>query len=139
MRITNEADYALRIVYVLMNGELKNAKAISDESGVTLRFTLKILHKLTQAQIVSSVQGSAGGYSLRRNPKELSVADIVEIIDGPFCINNCLDDDFICSRVGMKTGCCKIHCFFEQLNAEIVEKMRSAKFDQFRPDTISDK
>ena len=137
MRITNEADYAMRIICTLMDLQLKNAKKIAAESGVTLRFTLKILHKLTVLNIVSSVQGASGGYRLNRDPAELSVADILEVIDGPLQINNCMDDAFICSRVGANTDCCKMHCFFEQLNNEVVEKMRATKFIQFKEDNIA--
>ena len=47
MHITQETDYAIRIVYCLANADgRKDARAISEEMGVTLRFSLKILHKL---------------------------------------------------------------------------------------------
>ncbi|MBQ3865445.1 MAG: Rrf2 family transcriptional regulator, partial [Clostridia bacterium] len=67
MRITNEADYALRFILVLSDGSQKSAKIISEETGVTLRFALKILRKLSLAEIVGSQQGATGGYFLKRS------------------------------------------------------------------------
>ena len=65
MHITQETDYAVRIVYCLANSQgRKDARTISEEMGVTLRFSLKILHKLVQADIVKSYKGSKGGYEL---------------------------------------------------------------------------
>ena len=52
MRITLESDYALRIISALaIHNEVVDAKTISDETSVTLRFTLKILHKLVQGRV----------------------------------------------------------------------------------------
>ena len=58
MRITLEADYAVRIVDCLsLSGRRLDARSISEKTGVTLRFTLKILRKLGMAKIVRSYKG----------------------------------------------------------------------------------
>ena len=58
MHITLEADYAVRIVYCLAAaGKRMDAKAISDDTAVTLRFSLKILRKLVAGGIVRSFKG----------------------------------------------------------------------------------
>ena len=55
MHITRETDYAIRIVYCLANTQgRKDAGTISEEMGVTLRFSLKILHKLVKSGLVKS-------------------------------------------------------------------------------------
>ncbi|MEA4823745.1 MAG: Rrf2 family transcriptional regulator [Clostridiaceae bacterium] len=132
MRITNEADYALRIVYSLLDGSQKSAKTISDETGVTLRFALKILRKLALAELMGSQQGATGGYFLKRAASEISVGEVIEIIDGPFQINNCMDNVYICSRMGKDTENCKFHQFFCELNEQIRNEMFAAKMDRFR-------
>ena len=54
LRITHEADYAIRVTYCLaLAGEKQCAKDISEVTGVTLRFALKILRKLTQSGITN--------------------------------------------------------------------------------------
>ena len=58
MRITLESDYALRIVSALARrNEIVDAKALSDEVSVTQRFTLKILHKLVNGELIKSYKG----------------------------------------------------------------------------------
>ena len=60
MRITHEADYAIRVTYCLaLTGGKQCAKDISELTGVTLRFALKILRKLTQSGITKSYKGVA--------------------------------------------------------------------------------
>ncbi|MGI6336016.1 MAG: RrF2 family transcriptional regulator [Eubacteriales bacterium] len=131
MRITNEADYALRIVYNLLDGSQRSAKLISEQTGVTLRFALKILRKLALSDIVGSQQGAAGGYYLKRTPSEISVGEIIEIIDGPFLINNCMDSVYICTRMGKNTENCPFHQFFDELNIKIRREMFTATMDKF--------
>ena len=89
MRITHEADYAIRIVYGMIkagDGPVPAAK-LAERAGVTLRFALKILRKLTQSGIVKAQKGAAGGYFLAKAPGEISLGSIIESIDGPFQLN----------------------------------------------------
>ena len=131
MRITNEADYALRFLCVLAGGGQRSAKAISEETGVTLRFALKILRKLALAGVVGSQQGAAGGYFLSRPPEALSVGEVVEIIDGPLQINNCIDESYCCSRTGLAHTDCRMHLFFSGLNERLRREMYAATIDRF--------
>ena len=96
MRITHEADYAVRIVYTLMQAEQPPVAAsrLAEQSGVTLRFTLKILRKLAGSGIVCAQKGASGGYSLAMDPLDISLGLIIESIDGPFELNHCLNADF---------------------------------------------
>ena len=60
-----------------------SAKQISDESGVPIRFALKILRRLTQAGLTASYKGVSGGYELARPAGQISLGEIIEEIDGP--------------------------------------------------------
>ena len=103
MRITHEADYAIRIMYCLAERDGKvSAKQISDDSGVPSRFALKILHRLTQANLTNSYKGVSGGYEIARPADQISLGEIIEVIDGPIEINHCLSSEFDCSRVQQK-------------------------------------
>ena len=73
MFITLEADYAVRIVSVLCREKDKmDAKTISNDACVTLRFALKILRKLVAADIVKSYKGTQGGYIINKDPAQLT-------------------------------------------------------------------
>ncbi len=123
MHLTREADYALRIMYVLAkNGKLTDAQTIADEVMVTRRFVLKILSKLTAADLTASKLGAGGGYYLARGADRISVANVIEAIEGPLTMNACLQEGYTCERI-QDCAKCVFHCMFEVLNAQIKEKL----------------
>ena len=112
MRITLESDYALRILSAMAtHTEVTDAKTLSDETSVTLRFTLKILHKLVSENMVKSFKGVNGGYKLNRSAEEITLKDVIELIDGPIAIVKCLESSESCSLNHDKTACIYHHIF----------------------------
>lgn len=133
MRITHEADYAIRIAsYLAMRNERVGAKEIAEQTGVTLRFALKILRKMILTELVTSFKGVSGGYILSKPAKEVSFGEIIEKIDGPIKINHCLSNEFSCTRVGQK-GDCDFHKIFCSINAMLKKELYSVTLDQFTP------
>lgn len=131
IRITHEADYAIRIVYVLAKEKkMLPARDISEKSGVTLRFALKILRKLTAEGLVVSYKGATGGYELNLTPEELSLGHVIECIDGPLEINHCLGLDFDCTQVEDKSFC-RFHGVFSEINHDLHEKLYAKKMADF--------
>ncbi len=134
MRITQEADYALRITYTLAaNGRRMDARSIAAATGVPERFTVKILRKLNLGGLIRSQKGVAGGYVLNLPPQEISMRRVVEIIDGPLLLSRCLEDSYECSRTGACKKSCTFHRIFEKLNETLLEKL-----DQVTLDTVID-
>ena len=133
MRITHEADYAVRIVYVLMQSKESTVAAskVAECSGVTLRFTLKILRKLAGSGIIVYQKGANGGYALAMDPADISLGLIIESIDGPFELNHCLSDDFDCTRVKDKKFC-QFHHIFDSVNAKLKAELYSIKMNTFK-------
>ena len=131
MRITHEADYAIRVVYCLAeSGGKLSAKSISEETGVTLRFALKILRKLILAGLVQSYKGVSGGYALQKAPSDISLGEIIEYIDGPIAINHCLSNEFDCTRVQSKAGC-GFRKVFVSVNQSLRQQLYDVKIDRF--------
>ena len=123
MRITLESDYALRIVSALAKkNEIIDAKTLSDEVSVTLRFTLKILHKLVAGDFVKSYKGVNGGYRLNVSPENITLKDIIELIDGPIAISRCLDSSEGCSMISDKTACI-YHHIFDKISLDVSKKL----------------
>jgi len=133
LRITHEADYAVRIVYVLMQSQESTVAAskLAEGSGVTLRFTLKILRKLAGSGIVTAQKGANGGYALAMDPADISLGLIIESIDGPFELNHCLSDDYDCTRVKDKKFC-QFHHIFDSVNAKLKAELYGIKMDTFK-------
>lgn len=60
------------------------AKSIARRQGIPARFLEQVLHAMKKAGLVSSLRGAQGGYVLTKKPSDVSVADILEALDGPF-------------------------------------------------------
>ena len=131
MRITHEADYAIRVVYCLVEADAKlSSKEVAEQAGITLWFALKILRKLIMANIVKSYKGSAGGYELNRPASEISLGEVVECIDGPILITHCLSKEFDCSRVENKSDC-TFRKVFLSVNRTIRQELYDVKMNRF--------
>lgn len=132
MKITREADYAVRIVYVLMQAQnVMPASEISGRTGVTLRFALKILRKLAAAGIVASQKGAQGGYRLLADPAQLSLAQIIECIDGPFEISHCLNREVDCTHMPDKENC-RFRQVFNQVSTKLRQELDQIKMTSFK-------
>ena len=123
MRITLESDYALRIVTALAEkNERVDAKTLSEQTSVTPRFTLKILHKLAVGNIVHSYKGAGGGYVLAVSPAELTLKTIIELIDGPIAIARCIESEGGCALNHDKAAC-TYHHIFDYLSLDLAQKL----------------
>lgn len=123
MRITLESDYALRILTYLAACEtVVDAQTIADKTSVTLRFTLKILHKLVSSGYVASYKGAHGGYRLSVPPEEITLKSVIEWIDGPIAIVRCLERAEGCSLNSDKTACI-YHHIFESISRDVARKL----------------
>ena len=122
MRITLESDYALRIVTSLAtHDDVVDAKTLSDETSVTQRFTLKILHKLVLGDLVTSYKGVKGGYKLKASPNELTLRQVIELIDGPIAMVRCLDSGESCA-IGKDKTACIYHHIFDTISLDLAKK-----------------
>ena len=131
MRITQEADYALRVILFLSKLGFDNkieAKSISESEGIPLRFLLKLLRKLKQSGIVQSYRGVHGGYSLGKKPREITLKDVIESIDGPICMNRCLYDPNACN-IG-RTSECEIHHAMAKIQTLLSKELENVNFEQ---------
>lgn len=123
MRITLESDYALRIISALASkNDIVDAKLLADEVSVTLRFTLKILHKLVGGNLVKSYKGVNGGYKLNVSPDKITLKDVIELIDGPIAISRCLESNENCSMISDKTACI-YHHIFDKISLDVSKKL----------------
>lgn len=86
MNISAKTEYACLAVLELAaqfgSGEPVRLKTIADKHGIPARFLVQILLQLKGAGIVGSTRGASGGYQLIRPPSELTLADVMAVIDG---------------------------------------------------------
>jgi Rrf2 family protein len=85
MKVSAKAEYAcvamLELAVHERDPQPVRVKAIADAHGIPLRFLVQILLQLKGAGLVSSTRGASGGYQLARGPDQVSLADIINIID----------------------------------------------------------
>ncbi len=85
VRLSKKVEYgliALRHFATRGNRDLVTAKEISDVYHIPFELMSKVLQRLTKAGVITSHQGVHGGYALAMNPRELSVARIINAIEG---------------------------------------------------------
>lgn len=122
-----ENDYAIRILYCLSGSEKRmDAATISEKTGITLRFSLKILGQLVKSQLVKSFKGATGGYVLALPSEKITLYDAVIAISGDIKINNCLNDEYICSNPNSEN--CPFCSVFREINETIIAKLKSVTF-----------
>ena len=123
MRITLESDYALRIITSLATHEgVVDAKTLAEETSVTQRFTLKILHKLTTAGMINSYKGVNGGYKLAVSADSITLRQVIELIDGPIMMVRCLESSESCALNKDKTACI-YHHIFDTISLDLAKKL----------------
>ena len=86
MRVSLKATYGIMasIDMAIQNGHVPvQSKAIARRQAIPVRFLEQVLHAMKQAGLVDSVRGAQGGYVLAKVPSDISLAEIVEALDGP--------------------------------------------------------
>jgi len=86
MKISRSVSYALVATgYVAENQQdaLVSAMRISKEYAIPLEYLLKILQQLVRGKVLKSKRGPRGGFSLARDPKDISMRQMIEAVDGP--------------------------------------------------------
>ncbi len=96
MRLTHLADYAVVMMTAAARrepGSRLSAAELSMETGVPLPTAQKLMGKLAAAGLLTSVRGVGGGFTLARGIAEISLADIVEAVEGPIAMTQCAGSD----------------------------------------------
>ena len=94
MRLSHLADYAVVLMTAAARrdaGERLSATELAGETGVPLPTAQKLMGQLAGAGLLSSARGAGGGFALSRPATEISLADIVEAVEGPIAMTVCSD------------------------------------------------
>ncbi len=86
MKLSAKTEYAclamLQLAADYENGEPVQIRRIADEHGIPPRFLVQILLQLKGASLVVSTRGASGGYQLARSPYEITLAEVIEVMEG---------------------------------------------------------
>jgi len=96
LRLSKKADYALiAMKHLALRGETgsSSAREIAELYAIPIELMAKVLQRLVRRGLLASHQGTRGGYQLARIPAGISVADVIQAIDGPVTVTACSTDD----------------------------------------------
>ena len=100
MRLSHLADYAVVLMTAAARrpaGARLSATELSTETGVPLPTAQKLMGVLATCGLLSSARGAGGGFALAREAQAISLADIVEAVEGPIAMSACSDGKFDCA------------------------------------------
>jgi FeS assembly SUF system regulator len=101
LRLSKKADYALmamKHLAIKSDSASISAREIAEEYCIPIELMAKVLQRLVQRGLLTSHQGTRGGYQLAKPTTSISVADVIQAIDGPLTVTACSTDDEQCGQ-----------------------------------------
>ena len=101
MRLSKKADYALMAMkHLAIKSDVAStsAREIAEQYDIPIELMAKVLQRLARSGLLTSHQGTRGGYTLARPTESISVADIIQAIDGPLTVTACSTEDEQCEQ-----------------------------------------
>ena len=96
MRLTHLADYAVVMMAAAArreDGVRLSAAELAQETGVPLPTAQKLMGRLASSGLLTSVRGAGGGFTLAHPVAQISLADIIEAVEGPIAMTQCTGSD----------------------------------------------
>jgi FeS assembly SUF system regulator len=93
LKLTRFADYGVVLITHIAGARqpVRTAQSLSEATGIPLPTVSKLLSSLARAGLLRAVRGAHGGFRLDRDPSEISVADVISVVDGPIALTQCLE------------------------------------------------
>ncbi len=122
MQLMATTDYAIRmILYLATVGRKASSAEIAEKMEVPRKYLINITRSLREAGLIRTQMGVNGGYSLAKEPAEISLLDITAAMEGTMKINRCLEEDAYCNRFA--TEHCPVRKCYTMIQREIEEKL----------------
>ena len=129
MQITRQADYDVRAVLYLarIEGNQRAATSqIAQEQHIPPSFLAKIISQLSIAGLLHTSRGARGGVTLAREPKDITLLEVIEAIDGPIMLNECVGDSSTCTF----DEDCPLRPVWCEAQNELVTRLKGTNFQQ---------
>lgn len=130
MQITRQADYAIRaVLYITRLGGNQRASTsqVAQEQHIPPSFLAKIISQLSIAGVLQTSRGARGGVTLAKSADEISLLDVVEAIDGPIALNECVHETGSCTF----GDDCPLRSIWCDAQDDLVKRLKSTTFAKF--------
>lgn len=126
MIITRATEHSITAVLYLASKHpepVVSKREICKAEGITPAFLTKILQPLIHRGLVCSKRGVAGGFSLAKDPSEITLWDVMKAVEEPLALNVCLTDESDCNRINV----CPVHDMWDEVrqNMETIFSKKS--------------
>lgn len=118
MKVSTKGRYGLRTlmdISIHQAGGPVNLNDIAHRQGISAKYLWQIVNLLKTAGFVRGTRGPKGGYVLLRDPADISLLDVIQILEGPVSLVECVDDPASCPR----TEDCMAHGVWTEVSREI--------------------
>lgn len=124
MKLSARTRYATRLLVELANhtaGSPVSAATLSQQTGVTVPFIEQIIRPLKQEGLITSVRGAHGGHKINTDPKNITLNNVVEIMEGHIELAPCLQGTSACPR----TSTCTVKNAWDTVTCALKDKLES--------------
>jgi|SRR6187402_458733 len=134
LRLSKKADYALiAMKHLAQKGERStSAREIAEQYGIPIELMAKVLQRLVRIGLLISTQGTRGGYTLGRVASSISVADVIQAIDGPLTVTACSTEKNTCEQYTR----CSIRDPLWQIRERIVAALGTVSLAEMAADSL---
>jgi Rrf2 family protein len=137
MQITRQADYAVRAILYLAqvgsnrdNGRVATG-SVAKEQNIPSSFLAKIISQLSIAGLLNTLRGAHGGIKLAREPRNITLLEVIEAIDGPIQLNVCVEAPGTCPLEPN----CSVRMVWCDAQNELVTRLRNTNFAELTSST----
>ncbi len=127
--LRRNTDYALRCMIHLATGYGQDAlstRILAEEEEISYQLACKLMQRLHKAGLVESTMGPRGGFRLKKKPSQISLMEIITVIQGPFSLNRCLVEPNECKRKEH----CKVTVRLDELQGHIESYLCGITLDE---------
>jgi Rrf2 family iron-sulfur cluster assembly transcriptional regulator len=135
--LRRNTDYALRLMVGLARHQNHNGsvstRLLAEEQDVSYQLACKLMQQLHEGKLVGSCMGPKGGFRLSRSPVEISLLEIIEVVQGPLSLNQCLANAGVCPR----TKVCPMRGRISELQGRMGEYLGGVTLEELASDRVA--
>ncbi|GAC1438539.1 MAG: Rrf2 family transcriptional regulator [Solirubrobacteraceae bacterium] len=141
MMFSTRAEYGVRVMVELARraaDEPVPLAEIADHEGLPLAYLEHLVARLKRAELIESRRGARGGYMLAREPREITMAEVVEALEGTIapieCISSSPDGTVVCSRESDPNHVCTTKLLWTRVRFAVVRTLEDTRLSDLIPE-----
>lgn len=135
MKLSTKGRYGVKAMVDLAihyGGEPSSIKSIAERQNISEYYLEQLFSPLRKANLIKSIRGAQGGYILGRDPKDITVLEVMEVLEGPVEISDCIEEnnENTCSNL----DCCATRLLWSRIKESIDSVMKSTTLQDMLED-----